>query len=256
MLALVIVQTVLVILLTVVVVSLLRSHADILRRLHAAGLDSESGSADGHTHGGRTQDVPLRTRSGVPEPSAAVGSGRSAVPIVGERPSGASATVEPGVGSDLTLVAFLSSGCTTCAEFWEALSDPVDLPGNARLLIVTGGIDREEPLDVDRLAPSWATTIMSTEAWDDYEVPASPYFMLVAPGGAIVGEGAALTFDQLTSLVQRAVSSDNTPPTMRRGPGRRTTAKRLEDTDEELLAAGITPEHPSLYPDKGSEALR
>lgn len=251
MLALVIIQTVLVALLTVVVVSLLRSHADILRRLHSAGLDSESAGGEAHT-----QQVPLRTRNGVPEPAAELRSGRSAVPITGERPSGASATVEPGVGSDLTLVAFLSSGCTTCAEFWEALREPIDLPGDARLVIVTGGIDREEPLDVERLAPSWATTVMSTEAWDDYEVPASPYFMLVAPGGAIVGEGAALTFDQLVSLVQRAVNSNNAPPTMRRGPGRRNTAKRLEDTDQELLAAGITPEHPSLYPDRDSEALR
>lgn len=250
MLALVIVQTVVVVLLTVIVVSLLRSHADVLRRLHSAGLDSETGGT------GITQQVPLRTRTGVPEPSPELRSGKQAVPIVGERPSGASATVDPSLGSDLTLVAFLSSGCTTCTAFWEALREPVELPGGARLVIVTGGVDREEPLEVADLAPTWATTVMSTEAWDDYEVPASPYFLLVAPGGSVVGEGAALTWDQLQSLVQRAVDSDNTPPTMRRGPGRRNTARRLEDTDEELLAAGITPEHPSLYPDRGSEAVR
>ena len=37
-----------------------------------------------------------------------------------------------------TLLAFLSSGCLTCREFWETFADPsLDVPGGARLVVVT-----------------------------------------------------------------------------------------------------------------------
>lgn len=232
MLALVIIQTVVVALLVVVVVSLLRSHADILRRLNDAGLD-------GPVEGAVPDDTSIRTRAGVPAPAP---TDREVRPIAGRRPSGAETSVDPSIGSTPTLLAFLSSGCTTCGEFWAALREPVDLPGDARLVIVTGGVDSEEPHAVAEMAPTWATTIMSTQAWDDYSVPASPYFLLVGTGGGVLGEGAALTWPQLHALLERAVASSGRPR------GRRTTARRLEDTDAELLAAGIQPNDPSLYP--------
>ncbi|MGY6500672.1 MAG: hypothetical protein ACXIVQ_07280 [Acidimicrobiales bacterium] len=238
MLALVIIQTIVVVLLAAVVVSLLRSHADVLRRLHDAGLDGPEESTDS------VAPDDIRTRSGVPAPTTGT---RSAGSITGHRPSGAAATIDPGLGSTPTLLAFLSSGCTTCGEFWDALRDPLELPGDARLVVVTGASDREDPPAVARLAPAWATTVMSTEAWDDYAVPASPYFILVGPGGSVLGEGAALNWEQLRTLLARAVESSGVRT------GRRTTARRIEDTDAELLAAGITPNDPSLYPEPGPE---
>ena len=46
-----------------------------------------------------------------------------------------------------TLLAFLSSGCTTCAAFWEAFRDErrLGLPGGTRLVVVTRGPGRESP---------------------------------------------------------------------------------------------------------------
>ena len=70
---------------------------------------------------------------------------------------------------------------------------------------------------------------MSSEAWEDYGVPGSPYFVLVQDG-AIRGEGVATTWSALTSLVSDAVEEQ-------RG------------LDERLAAAGIGPDHPSLYPE-------
>jgi hypothetical protein len=48
---------------------------------------------------------------------------------------------------------------------------------------------------------------MSSEAYDDYGVPVSPYFVLVeAHDGTIAGEGAAASWPQLASLLGRAVT--------------------------------------------------
>ena len=47
--------------------------------------------------------------------------------------------------------------------------------------------------------------IMSTEAWGDYEVPGSPFFVLVDGASARrIGEGVANHFSQVTELVRRA----------------------------------------------------
>jgi hypothetical protein len=44
-----------------------------------------------------------------------------------------------------TLVAFLSSGCSTCADFWESFggSGPA-LPFGTRLVVVTKGVDADQ----------------------------------------------------------------------------------------------------------------
>ena len=109
-----------------------------------------------------------------------------------------------------TLLAFLSSGCLTCQEFWAAFADGVglELDGRpVRIVAVTKGTEQESPGAVAQLAPPDMTTIMSSEAYDDYGVPVSPYFVLVeAHSGAIAGEGAASSWPQLASLLDRAVT--------------------------------------------------
>ena len=48
---------------------------------------------------------------------------------------------------------------------------------------------------------------MSTEAWSDYEVPGSPFFVLVdGRSGRRIGEGVANHFSQVVELVRRAES--------------------------------------------------
>jgi hypothetical protein len=93
-------------------------------------------------------------------------------------------------------------------------------------MIITRGPDREQRAKLRSLAPQHVPVVMSSQAWEDYAVPGSPYFVLVERGG-IRGEGVATTWDALTSLVGDAVEEQ-------RG------------IDERLAAAGIGPDHPSL----------
>jgi hypothetical protein len=146
-----------------------------------------------------------------------------------------------GVAHD-TLLAFLSSGCLTCAAFWEALGAGGDLglPANMRVVAVTKDPGEESAAAIHTLS-SGQTVVMSTQAWFDYEVPGSPYFVHVnATTGRVAGEGTASTWEQVVSLVSRA-AADATRS--------RVSARRNEDrTDQELTAAGILPGDPSLYP--------
>jgi hypothetical protein len=258
-------------LLAVLVVGLLRSHAEILRRLHelGAGLYDESADADAagadHDHGsepsttgGVRSPVEIRTRPGVPEPRSQTGQvGTDAHDIGGITPDGA-ATVAGVVGTaHTTLLAFLSSGCGTCADFWRAFADGegTRLPGrDTRLVVVTKGPEAESVSAVAGLAPPGVTTIMSSEAYDDYAVPANPYFILVdGPGGGVIGEGAAATWAQVANLLTQAAADaghDLEGSTLRPSApaGRLTGPERSARADQDLRAAGIGPGHPSLYP--------
>src|SRR5205807_1429284 len=100
--AVVVAETVVLVVLAVLVVGLLRSHAEILRRLHA--LDG-GGSGEGET-GSRAGSVAgYRLRDGVPAPAARP-PGRGAVDVVGTGRGGELATVGvTGVAHD-TLLAF------------------------------------------------------------------------------------------------------------------------------------------------------
>jgi hypothetical protein len=152
-----------------------------------------------------------------------------------------------------TLVAFLSSGCGTCGGFWDAFSEgpPPEL-GAIRLVVVTHGPERESPTEVARLAPPALTTVMSSEAFDDYAVPVSPYFILVdGPAGRVAGEGAAATWAQVANLLAQATGDGGRPS----GGERAGSAFDLRDSrdrdaraEAELAAAGIGPGHASLYP--------
>ncbi len=113
------------------------------------------------------------------------------------------------------------------------------------------------------LAPPDVTTIMSTDAYDDYAVPANPYFILVdGPSGRVMGEGAAGSWTQVATLLGQAAADAghdlDGSPLQRSGPdGRMSGPDRAARADTDLLAAGIGPGHPSLYPDElvgGSDA--
>lgn len=233
MTALVVVEAMAIVLLGLLVVGLLRSHAEILRQLHALGAGREEstttpGAMDvvlGPTARGRAHDVVGRTPAGE---EAAVG-------VVGTTHD--------------TLLAFLSSGCLTCGGFWRALGDTrnLGLPPRTRVLVVAKGQGEESESALLELAPPGVTVVMSTQAWLDYEVPGSPYFVHVdGPKGKVVGEGTAVTWEQVMTLVGRATSDrlwqrDH-------GVEQQVAAEREARIDEELLAAGIHPGDPRLYP--------
>ncbi len=125
--------------------------------------------------------------------------------------------------------------------------------------MVTKGPEFEIPAEVRAKAPERLAVIMSTEAWGDYEVPGSPFFVLVDGASARrIGEGVANHFSQVTELVRRAQVD------MRAfGPGSRSRVfadgldgpARESANDDELLAAGIHPGHRSLYPRSLADVL-
>ena len=258
-------------LMAVLVVGLLRSYAEILRRLHELGAgiyeddahgdgDAANGAGEPSATGGVRSPVELRTRPGVSEPRSGEGMvATDAHDVVGVTPTGAAAVAAVAGTQHTTLLAFLSSGCGTCADFWQAFGDGAGtrLPGrDTRLVIVTRGREAESASAVAALAPSGATTLMSSEAFDDYSVVANPYFILVdGPTGRVIGEGAAASWHQVFTLLGQAAADvgmevDGSPLQPSAPDGRMTGPERAARADDELRSAGIGPGHPSLYPEE------
>jgi hypothetical protein len=228
-------ETVLLVLLLLLVAGLLRSHAEILRRL---------GPAEGEAEERPGLEV---LTSPAPEAAPERGAEPAARDVAGVTLDGDA--VQVGLAGDAppTLLAFLSSGCTTCRSFWEGFAggEPELLEG-VRLLIVPEDGSRESPARLRRLAGAGGAglpVILSSAAWSDYGVPASPYFVL-SVGGRIRGEGSAEGWPQLTSLLADALEDER----LAGGPGR---ARRVDAT---LAAAGIAAGHPSLDPPGGPPA--
>ena len=260
MLAVVVAEGVAVALLAVLVLGLLRSHALILRALHelGAGLELEEQAAPDAPPG----PVPVRLEPGVvPAPRATTS---RATVVVGTALDGTPARVEVTGEGRRTLLAFLSSGCSVCRDFWAQLSSgEVDVPGQARLAVVTQGPQEESVTRLRQLAGRRLEVVGSSEAWDDYGVPGSPYFVYVEDG-VVTGEGSSTTWAQVVDLMGQAV--DDTAEARRararddgRDAGRDSDHSDDRDdpasVDRELLGAGIHPGHPSLYqPPEAAEA--
>ncbi|HWF35253.1 MAG TPA: hypothetical protein VG295_07765 [Solirubrobacteraceae bacterium] len=221
MTALVAVETVLLVLLVVLVAGLLRSHAEILRRLGPGGAGDPVGATLP-----RSAPATVAREPGTPAPE-----------VAGRTPDGGAVKLSlSGAGAIPTLLAFLSSGCTTCHRFWEDLGER-PLPGGVGLVVVTHDETRESPARLRSLTPPGVTVVMSSQAYRDYGVPGAPYFVLVED--SVRGEGVATTWPALESLLTDAIADAAADPG---GPAR---ADRIE---ARLAAAGIAPGDPSLYP--------
>ena len=235
-------------LLALLVAGLLRSHAEILRALHELGANLDPARSD---------DAPPSPAGGRTVRSAEVAARppRRAVDVSGITPGQDTIAIAVSGARHLTLLAFLTSGCTTCHGFWDSWRDggPVEVPGDARLVIVTKDPDTESIASIKKLAPRTVPVVMSSDAWEAYDVPVAPFFVLVDGASSnIVGEGAASNWDQVTSLLQNALADaglvDARGRATRRTPSKsRSGEQREARVDRELLAAGITPGDPSLY---------
>lgn len=260
MVALVVVLGVIVLLLAVLVAGLLRSHADILKALHDLGVGvGEPSDEAGHDHRADAASRPVPVPFTMGPQLAPERDSSSAPTIAGVTPGGDALAVAPAGSVGLTLLSFLSSGCASCAGFWESFRDQgqLGLPDGTRLVVVTKGPDREIPAEVSGLASPGLAVVMSSEAWTDYEVPGSPFFVLVdGASGRRIGEGVANHFRQVAELVRRAEvdATAFAPGTRvgRRDRGDRETGldgpARESANDRELEDAGILPGDPSLYP--------
>jgi len=209
--------------LSVIVFGLLRTHAEIIRALDRAGV----------TLDGSPSPVALSPSRLRPAADTEVDD------IVGNVPGGGPVKVALG-GEHHTLLAFLSSGCRTCASFWEAFADPeLELPGDqTRLVIVAQDPEHDSASRLVELAPPGVRLVCSSAAWQALEIPGSPYFAMVdGRRRSIIGSGTATSWEQIHGLLTQAVNDAEL------AEGGFLTA------DGALAAAGIGPGHPSLYPD-------
>jgi hypothetical protein len=238
MTVLVVLESIVLALLVALVVGLLRTHAEVLRRLHELG----AGIYETPTASATQADLAGRVADGVAAPRPETASRTDVVDIAGVTPRGSAVNIAVGGDDRLTLLAFLSTGCTTCGDFWRAWRDGEPLPlaglGQPRVVIVTRGPENEHPNAVTTLAPATTSTVMSSAAWTDYNVPASPYFVLVDGRSGVIGEGSAASFAQLRGVLERALGDRRGPIDLRDDPDR---------VDAELRRAGIVPGHQSLY---------
>lgn len=249
MLAVVVAEGVAIALLAVLVLGLLRSHALILRALHelGAGLELEESAGTQGAAGPVPVDLqPAVVARARPESSRAPD-------LLGTALDGA--VLSAPVGRGRTLVAFLTSGCSVCQSFWTVLSESVEVPGNARLVVCVKGPEQESTGEVRRLAAPGLPVLQSSAAWSDYQVPGSPYFVFVEDG-TITGEGSATSWAAVRDLMAQA-GVDQAEATAARSGSSAVGADGPDDAtriDRELHAAGIQPGHHSLYADPELDA--
>ena len=218
------------------IIGLLRSHGEILRRLESIG----AGGGDEHQH---ESTITL---------SATRPASRSMPDIAGVDPHGSPVVASATLGEDPTLLAFLSTSCSSCTMFWENLDSSTRYFGDHRhrVVIVTKGEDEESPTRTISLARGSADVIMSSSAWDEFGVPGAPYFVLIDPtSGDILGEGSASTFDALEEFLTDA--SNDQQWDRRRARKHKSDAIREEKVDDELRESGLEPGDPRMYPSHG-----
>ena len=227
MTALVVIEGLVILLLLILVAGLLRSHADILRKLDALG----AGENSTPTARPSITQTPMKT-----EPA-------SLETISGPTPLGDVASVALTGSRGYVLVAFMSSGCKTCQTFWKAFRNGMDMPrADIRPVLVTKGVEEESPSDIRKLAPLELTTIMSNDVWDAFRVPGTPYFQLIdARTGTVIGEGSAGSWPRLVEMLERSLGDAGMSEI------RLSTKQRYQDTNQALGDAGIEPGDPSLY---------
>jgi hypothetical protein len=233
------VETVVLVAVGLLLVGVLRSHAELLRRLDVRERDARTGGGP-------------RLAEGLPRPPSA--SVAEAVDVAGTTLEGDAVKIAVAGAPGSTLLAFLSSGCLGCGPFWEALGDSPEVPGGARVVIVTKDTELESPSKLLEQAPDGVPLVMSSDAWERYAVATSPYFVLVdGPSGRVRGEGTATSWPQVASLLRDALTdAELTARRDDRAAG--DAAARLARADGELASAGIGPGHHSLYgsePDDG-----
>jgi len=243
MIWLVLALTAVVVVLCVLVAGLLRAYAEVLRRLHALdGGDAQGAAATGAAPPFTVVDQVAAPRTYPVQGRAEWSEGHD----VEGTTLGGEVAVARVVGTEQdTLLTFLSSGCAGCVGFWDELRAPGRwaLPAGTRLLVVAKDEQDESVSLLADLCPPGVDLVMSGQAWTDYEVPGSPYVVVVdGPTGRVKGEGSGTSFSQLSSLVAQAAGDASARV---RKPARDT--EREVDVDRELMRVGIMPGDPRLY---------
>jgi hypothetical protein len=247
LIALLVVETVVLAVLTVLVAGLLRAYGTVLRRLHAldGGRPAQRPFAVDHASSDQSTE-PV----GSPSPRE---TWSAAADVTGQSVTGELVSTQVvGVEHD-TVLLFLSSGCSSCDVFWRQLAGGVSLPPTTRLLVVVQGPEFDDPQAVAERAPRGIDVIVSTEAWRDYEVPGSPHVVYVdGRTGRVRGEGTGQSWSHVADLLARASGDPRFVGGAPRLPKPDRDAEVEALVDRELLAAGILPGDARLY---GSDEL-
>ena len=245
MTTLVLIETVLLAVLTVLVAGLLRGYGTVLRRLHELDGERTGGGA------GKQFDLlpvvePRPDSTPAPAPAAQFG---PAADIAGATLDGELVSARVVDVEYDTLLLFLSSGCASCETFWTELGSlgAIALPADTRLLVVPQSAEDESLADLAAMAPNGIDVVLSSQAWRDYEVPGSPHVVYVdGRSGRIRGEGTGQSLRQVAELLARS-TGDASLLTGGRSAKPARDSQQEADVDRELLAAGILPGDPRLY---------
>ncbi|MPZ52150.1 MAG: hypothetical protein GEU79_05365 [Acidimicrobiia bacterium] len=232
-----------VVFLGMLVVGMLRSHAEILSTLAEIGYDTEHGN--GPTSGSDRSDQDSRTEHNHTTASVIVG-------VSGLTPDGESVALALKGTSGLALLAFLSGTCSSCEVFWQGLDRPENAFGidGLRPIVVTLGPEEESPTRISDRSNSRVPVVMSTEAWDELGVPGAPHFVLVdTRTGSVLGEGTSNSIDALGDFVRDSLDDLAWSKRVSRP---RADLGRESRVDRELLEAGIQPGDEQLRHTPGS----
>ena len=118
------------------------------------------------------------------------------------RPASLRVRAEGGAGTILLL--FMSSDCLGCAGIWHDLrtGEHAAKIATSRTVIVTRGPSSENCVRLAALSPPGAEIIMSSSAFQDYQIPAIPYFIhLAASSGTVVSEGVPASLECVASAM-------------------------------------------------------
>jgi hypothetical protein len=204
---LVAIETLLLVLMAFVMVGLLRSHAEILRRLPDDQPSEDRGPQPIAFEDPAPPEEATRIPAHLPGPR---GTATPAHDVVGRTLDGETAVTPVATAGRPTLVAFLSSGCLTCRTFWDGLAEGAHqpMPGDARVVVITKDPQFESPSRLRDLASDDVPVLQSSRAWSDYSITMSPYFVMVGADGEVRSEGAASSWEQVRSLLADAIADE------------------------------------------------
>lgn len=195
-------------LLAILCAGLLRANANLTRRVEALEIAGERARRrrDAALQASTTQQTTMGfSMSETPENLEGNDEGEL-VSLDGTAPDGSPMSIDL-QGDGPQLVAFLSTSCGICTSLWERLQsgDLAEQSPGLRPVVVTKSASLEDADRVRELtAAGTVPTVMSTQAWQDYEIPGSPYFLLV--GGEprdVIGEGPASGWPDVSAIVNR-----------------------------------------------------
>jgi hypothetical protein len=125
--------------------------------------------------------------------------------VEGTTPAGEVVVVTVNGTGHSTLLAFLAVCCGTCAHFWQELG--IDHAAEfaahqTKVVLVTRGPGHVDPEAVKAAAPTQHLTVMSSQAWEQYGVPWTPYFVMVdGRSSTILAEGTAQSLVEVLALI-------------------------------------------------------